>query len=249
MVDAKTVAQAIDAAAPFSEAMEWDNVGVLLDCGNKTGAVLFALDVTPETLQEAVRLDCGIIVTHHPVLKDPAKTFGARDMIVQAARMDISLVAAHTNFDVAAGGVNDTLCALLSIRDVEPLSDLGRGGRIDPMTEEDFARFVQARLGCDTVAVVSAGKEIEKVAVVGGSAGEYALIAADEGYDALVTGELKHHEALAAKVAGICVVCAGHHRTECPAMAELCRAVGEKLDGSAKCVLSRDGQDPFTYYV
>lgn len=249
MVDVKKVAQAVDEIAPFSLAMEWDNVGVLLDCGNETNGVLFALDVTPETLSEAKMLDCGILVTHHPVLVEPQKTFGARDMIVQAAKMNISLIAAHTCFDIADGGVNDTLCALLGLRDTQPLGVLGRGGKIDPLPEQEFVRYVQERLlGGDPVSVVSAGKQVERVAVAGGSAGDYALIAADAGYDALVTGELKHSAALAAKAAGICVVCAGHFRTENPAMERLCCGVAAQIGPHAKCVLSREGADPFKLY-
>lgn len=248
MVDARKVAQAIEKIAPESSAMEGDNVGVLLDCGNETNCVLFSLDVTPETLQEAVRLNCGILVTHHPVVMEPIRRFSVQDMIVQAARMGISLIAAHTSYDAARGGVNDVLCGLLGLRRVKPLGGLGRGGAITAMPEEEFAAYVKSRLGCDAIRVVPAGKEIKTVAVAGGSAGNYALLAAAEGYDALVTGELKHHEALAAKVAGVCVVCAGHFKTENPAMEHLRAAVGETLGRQAACVLSRDGADPFTYY-
>lgn len=249
MVDAWEVAEVIDKTAPFSAAMEWDNVGVLLDCGNQTDCVLFALDVTPETLLEAERLGCGVLVTHHPVVMEPIKVFGKRDMVVLAAQMGISLVAAHTCFDVADGGVNDVLCALLSLQDVRQVGELARGGLLaKPMSEEDFARYVKTRLDCETVSVVAIGREIQKVAVLGGSGGESALIAADAGYDALVTGEAKHHEALAAKTAGICVVCAGHFKTENPAMEYLRKETEAALGRRAACLLSRDGADPFTFF-
>lgn len=44
---------------------------------------------------------------------------------------------------------------------------------------------------------------LRTVAVVGGAGGDYALAAQAKGADAFVTGEVKHHEAIAAQQAGL----------------------------------------------
>lgn len=51
---------------------------------------------------------------------------------------------------------------------------------------------------------------------VGGAGGDYALAAQAKGADAFVTGEVKHHEAIAAQQAGLALYEAGHYHTELP---------------------------------
>ena len=60
--------------APVDTAMEFDNVGLLV--GNKDQYVrraLVALDITPEVVYEAERLECELIISHHPVIFAPLK--------------------------------------------------------------------------------------------------------------------------------------------------------------------------------
>ncbi len=247
MVHAGQIAEIIDRYAPFATAEAWDNCGLILDCGRETDGILFALDVSKATIEEAALLGCGILVTHHPPLIAPQKTFHHEDSMIYAAMRGISLITAHTCLDRAEGGVNDVLAQMLGLRDVAVFAELGRSGSIDAMPSEDFIRFVQGRIGTESPVCVDSGGEIRRVAVLGGGGGDYLEAAIREGCDAFVTGELKHHEALLAAQNGLCVVAAGHFQTEHPAMEKLCERVGQELGYSAKCFVSRDGQNPFRY--
>ena len=65
----------LETLAPKELACDWDNTGLQVGSSDKelTG-VYVALDATPETVQEAVRLGCSLLVTHHPLLFSPIRS-------------------------------------------------------------------------------------------------------------------------------------------------------------------------------
>lgn len=81
-------------------------------------------------------------------------------------------------------------------------------------TTEDFAAHIKEALGLSAVRCTAVSKMLRTVAVVGGAGGDYALAAQAKGADAFVTGEVKHHEAIAAQQAGLALYEAGHYHTE-----------------------------------
>ena len=75
----RTVAEIYEALArmaPPELAESWDNVGLLVDCGGAVKRALVCLDITPEVVKEAVARQCGLIVSHHPVIFSPLKRLG-----------------------------------------------------------------------------------------------------------------------------------------------------------------------------
>jgi len=247
MIDVKTVSDIVNEIAPYELAQGWDNCGVALDLGNETDKILFALDVSPDTIDEAARMGCGILVTHHPAMRAPQNKFCIDDSVIFAATKGVSLIAAHTCFDSADKGVTDHLCNILGLADVKKLDDITRGGTLEPMMCDEFIRYVKERLGCESVIAAPSQREIKRVAVAGGSAGDAVDVAIELGYDAVVTGEAKHHDALKAKAHGICLVCAGHFVTENPAVKILLDAVSARIGDTAQCILSECGSDPFVF--
>lgn len=249
MIDVKTMSKAVDIIAPYELALEGDNCGVTLDLGKKTDKILVALDATPETVAEAARLGCGILVSHHPAVYDPQKKFTAEDTVIQAARSGVSLVAAHTCYDAASGGVSDVLADAVGLKDIcEFGGGLGRGGIVSEMSCDDFIRHVKETLGCGTVFAVPADRAVKRVAIIGGSGGDYIGEAADNGYDAFVTGEVRYHVALSARSKRICLVAAGHYVTENPSIARLCELLQKQIGDTAQCVISKDCADPYKIY-
>ena len=103
------------AVAPQELALDWDNVGLLVDAGQPVDGVLTTLDITPAVVREAVENDCQLIVSHHPVIFHPLRTLAADDVPALLMKNGISAICMHTNLDAAPGGVNDTLCDILGI--------------------------------------------------------------------------------------------------------------------------------------
>ena len=248
MIATKQLYEIIDDIAPFSLAVDWDNVGILVDLKNETEKILFALDVTREVINEAASLGCGIIVSHHPVIFSGIKSLSESDAYVYAVKKGVSVISAHTNFDVAKGGVNDALCELLGFSS-QTVFHIGRGVKINKTTGSELAKTVKERLNLTSVGVINPKKTVERVAIVGGAGGDDIIFSAEEGFDALITGEIKHHEAVAAKELSLCVVAAGHFETESPAMAALSKAVQKKIGKSAECLVSKTSVSPYEYII
>lgn len=220
------VLRLIDGLAPFELAEPWDNVGLLAGAPDwPVEKVLCALDLRMEVLDEAKRIGAQLIVTHHPILfrgrKNLCESDGEGRLLCALVRSKIAMIAAHTNYDNAAPGVNDALAGVLGLRDAQPLES---GMRIGTIEETDFGTF------CDRVRSALKGparcygdlkRMIRRVAVLGGAGEDYARLAIDAGADVYVTGEMAYHKALDAVDNGLCVIEAGHAATEYPAISAL----------------------------
>lgn len=219
----QTVLDYLDSRAPFATAEAWDNVGLLVgNPADPVSRILVALDVTPGAVEAAVAVGANLMVTHHPVIFSPLPQLDSHSLPYRLAKAGISVIAAHTNLDKADGGVNDTLAARLGLTDVRPADDgMCRIGTLPAaITAAAFARHVATALGT-TVRITDANAAIRTVAVCGGSGGDFIEDSSCK-VDALVTGEVRHHQWLAAAQRGLTVVEAGHYATEAPVADTLC---------------------------
>ena len=241
--------------APLSLQEEWDNSGMQIDCGSKeVSRVLLALEVTNRVIDEAKREKCDMIVCHHPLLFAPVKQitpdFTVGSYILRLIKEGISVYAAHTCFDKAPGGNNDYLMKAIGCNFPEELAGgIARIGRLDkPVSFDEFISEVNAACGYEGLKIQGdSDREIRTFAVCTGAGGEYVYDAVREGADAYVSGDIKHHDAQAAKDLGICLIDAGHYGTEwqfVPNMAAQLRA-DERF--TAECLKSEAMANPFEY--
>lgn len=212
------VYEAIHAVADFSLQMSFDNAGLLVGDPNATvtGAVL-ALDVTGHVIDEAVAQKANLIVTHHPVIFHPMKHVTADTLVYRLIREGISVICAHTNLDIAPGGVNDVLAQKLELQQVTalPPENLLRVGMLRRgMTPPELAYFVKQKLDLPALRYCDGGVAVERVAVCGGSGGSELDAAIAAGCQAYVTGDVKHDGMLEAARRGITLIDAGHFGTE-----------------------------------
>ena len=212
--------------APEACKEHWDNVGFLVGRGEApVSRVLVALDLTEAVVAEAAELGCELIVTHHPlifggVLQVTDQTPVGRRLLALIER-GIALISMHTNLDCAKGGVNDRLAEVLGLHNVFTYEDgetagLIRIGETEPQTLPEFAAVVKKALRCPGLRLASAGRPVRRVAVGGGSCGEYAERLAAAGCDTFVTADLKYHQFADAGALGINLIDAGHFETEDP---------------------------------
>ena len=114
----------LDKIAPFSLQVSYDNSGVqFADLETKVISILLALDLTEEVLDEALKNDVNVILTHHPFIFSALKRITAQDnpLLFKAIIHKINLIAMHTNFDLAEGGLNDYIGNLLEIKKLAPI--------------------------------------------------------------------------------------------------------------------------------
>ncbi len=236
--------QLIERIAPMKLAEPWDNPGLQIgDSGQRIKKIFSALDPTPEALIHAADIDAQILFTHHPLIFKSVSRIEINaypgSILARAARRRISIVCAHTNLDVAKGGINDILANVLGLQDVEillpnalePSSGLGRVGNLPaPLAFDDFMADVMERLGTDHIQLAGPTKKsIRRVAVVGGSGGSLLPHAVRRGADVLLTGDIGHHTALEAKFLDIALIDGGHFHTEKIAFRIFCNTLGDSL--------------------
>ena len=246
MASVNDIYRLFDQFAPFKTQMDFDNAGLLVgDRNGKVSKVLLSLDITLPVIEEAVAWGSELIVSPHPVIFNPVKSVLAGDptgdKLMALIRNNISAICAHTNLDVAVGGVNDALAAALELENVEVFlpegtDEQGRpyglgcvGTTGAPCDFIAFAEKVKKNLKAEGLRFVDSGRKIHRVAVGGGACGSCLHDAWKMGCDVLVTSDVKYDVFLDAKALGISLIDAGHFSTEnvvLPVMEEIIKNSG-----------------------
>lgn len=104
--------------------MENDPIGLAIGTLNKNVTkVLVTLDVTDAVADEAIEKGCQLIIAHHPPifrkLSNLRTDNPAGKLYEKLIKNDIAVYAAHTNLDVATGGVNDLLAEALELESIQ----------------------------------------------------------------------------------------------------------------------------------
>lgn len=117
-----------------------------------------------------------------------------------------------------------------------PDRSAGAGRRLvldQPATLSDLAERLKRHLGIPVVNVAAAhdsGVRVSRIGVCPGSGAALAPVAAADGCEVFITGEMKHHEVLAALHRGMSVILAGHTNTERGYLPILAGRLAEVLD-------------------
>lgn len=102
----------------------------------------------------------------------------------------------------------------------EPIRKLGAGRRLvldQPVMMDELVNRLKSHLDKSRIRYINSTPDdhlFSTIAVVPGSGGSFASLARQEGCDLLITGEMTHHELLAANHSGLSVLLAGHTNTE-----------------------------------
>lgn len=114
---------AINSFAPFKLQENWDNAGLIVgDMQSEVKTAVLALDITNPVIQEAAKFNAQLIISHHPVIFNAIKRVPSNSPVYNLAKNNMSAICAHTNLDIAKGGVNTVLADILGIKDTVPLS-------------------------------------------------------------------------------------------------------------------------------
>ena len=236
----KEIFDYINSFAPFNTQCEWDNSGLLIgNFKNEINKIGFALDATNETVLDAARNNCDLIITHHPIIFNPLKSVDNNSPVYLAIRNNINVLCAHTCLDKSEPGVNTVLAEVLGLKNIKAFNsdtdaNMCHIGDIETVTAKELSKIISDKLN-GPVIYADADKPINKVAVCGGAAGDYLYEAIDNGADAFITGEVKHHEFISAKELGLSIFCAGHFETENPVIPYLKKMIENKF--KIECII------------
>lgn len=232
MVKIRKIVDIMEKLAPSCTQADFDNSG--FQAGSmeaETDKVLCALELSGRVIDMAARQGAGLIITHHPLIFRPLSEVTSQSyegkLLLKLLREGIALYSSHTPLDACAGGVNDCLCELIGLHDVEgfyPQSMLNgrtvyccRIGNIAPEGLKSLAGRIGKTLHSSFVRYSRGQKDsAAKIAVCSGSGSGMTDEVIASGADTFVTGELKYHDMLKLKAAGVSCIEAGHYHTEQP---------------------------------
>ncbi|MCR3956539.1 MAG: Nif3-like dinuclear metal center hexameric protein [Gudongella sp.] len=125
---ASEIIRKIEQWAPEGLVDSWDNTG--FQVGNPDqdiSGILVSMDVTDGVIQRAIEQNHNMVITHHPFIFKPMDNLifkGYRGSLLRRIiENGIIIYSAHTNLDLAEGGINDRLAQLFEMRNFKILSN------------------------------------------------------------------------------------------------------------------------------
>ncbi len=232
-MDVRTLLNGLLDRFPLEDAESWDKPGLTVgDPDDLVRGVAVALDPTPENIEAAHRTGANVLVTHHPLWisapeslsPDPCLSGYAGRAAYTAARLGVSVLSFHTNLDrsLEARALLPQMMGLASAASLEhpDRPDLpGLGALCEPIEPIALAglagRAKAAFGGCPRV-WGEADKKVGRVAVLGGSLGEFGVAASELGADVVIAGEAGYHVCQDVLERGTSLILLGHDRSEAP---------------------------------
>lgn len=218
---------------PLQNACDFDNVGLLVgDAQAVVTKAVVCLDCDIDTVSYAKSVGANLIITHHPVIFNGLKSVKKGSVVYELVGGGISVISMHTNLDIAVGGVTEKLCESIGFEDVKPFTThdgfLIREAKCKIGDSDALAKHIKLCLG-GAVRYVGTCRQIRRVLVCSGSGGSYLDDAVENGYDALITADVKHNVFIDAVNNGVAVFDAGHYQTENVIVKPLCEQLTEKF--------------------
>ncbi|KGF18431.1 NGG1p interacting factor 3 protein, NIF3 [Prevotella sp. S7-1-8] len=269
----KEVVSALERFAPLPLQADFDNAGLQVGLTEaEVSGALLCLDVTEQIVDEAVRLGCNLIVSHHPLIFRKLSCVCGADYvqraIIKAIKNDVAIVSMHTNMDSAWGGVNCKIAEKMGLENLRffgkqrevavpgdtdgdrPVMVRGGDGVIGefakPMAADDFVTMLKRVFDVECLMTNQLlRREIRKVAICGG-AGSFLLgEAIGEGADAFVTGEMGYHDYFGHEQQ-IQIAVMGHYQSE-QYTNEVFRDIVQDACHGVPCHMAKTNTNPIIY--
>ena len=259
---ANELAEIIELRYPKSLAVEWDVVGFVTNNSNiEVNNILLTIDVTEEVVLEAIGKSVDLIISHHPLILDPDEISDIQIKRIEIRKRleekNIALYVAHTNADIAQGGVNDSLAKVIGLQNVEAfgVEKMGRKGNLVPqLTLKDFVNHLKDKLPQVKSSIQVSGNldsKISKVTLCGGSGSSLLEEVRKTDVDVFVTADLKHHAVSDNEnMNGPALVSVSHWASEWTWLPELKQQLETDLGHkqlNAKVFISEISTDPWNF--
>lgn len=214
MAEVDKIIKEIEKFAPLETAQAWDNSGWQINLGIKeTKKILLALDVTEKTVDEAVNNKCDLIISHHPVFFSPIKSITS-PFIIKAIKHNIQIYSAHTNLDMAKGGVSDKLAEKCGFKNTNSVFEFVRFIQFkQPQNFRELTEKIKNNFDIELLKVVNPKrKTYNSIAFCPGAGADFIEPLESLQTDVFITGDVKHHNALNA--GKMTVIDLGHFNSE-----------------------------------
>lgn len=242
------IVKEIEKTAPKHLAEDFDNVGLLLgDSDAEVKKVLLCLDADENTAIEGAKKGVDMIISHHPLIFNPIKTLefskSQSKCMKTLIKSDIAVYSAHTNMDIAKGGLNDLFAEKLSL---EVIGDLAEGeiacGRIceDNLTMAEMIERVKKAYNLSSVRYSgSLDKKIKRIALCTGSGRGLTADAINKKADLYITGDLTYSDVRNLLENGVSYIEVEHFTSEI-SVTEIFKGIIEKAFPDVEILISEE---------
>jgi len=253
---------------PTAGSEPWDAPGLVVGSPDqKVSRLHLMVDVTSESVDEALSHGADLIIAHHPLLlrgvTSVAESTYKGHIVSKLIRANCALYSAHTNADVVPSGTSHRLASLLGLEDSTPIvpglvagHGIGRVGNLKtPISLYNLALQLGDILPATAVGPVVAGdpeRTVSRIALCAGAGDSLLDEDAVRTSDVYITSDMRHHPASefleqSALHGGPALINISHYSAEWlwleVAQAELAHALGVEV------VVSELNTDPWSFQV
>ena len=247
--------------APKEHAEDFDNVGLIIgDFESKINKAIITLDTTDEVIDEAIRNECNLIITFHPLIFEPLKAINTQGrvqkLIIKAINNNINIYAIHTNLDNNPTGVNYQICKKLKLENLnflipnELIEGIGMGMFGDlkkSYDEKSFIDYIKSNMKLSFIRHSKfLNKSVKSIAVLGGSGSFGIEKALEKKTDCFITSDLKYHDFFKANNQ-ILLIDIGHYESEKFTKELIFNYLKKKIPKFA-CIIAKTNTNPVNYF-
>jgi len=198
---------------------DYGPMGMQVVGADQVEKVVCGVSASRELFERAAGAGAQLVLVHHGLFwENEPRTVDRRmkGRLQALFAADLTLAAYHLALDAHPEVGNNVLLAREIGLEVErPFAEIGVGGPLPGgVPVDELVSRVARAVGREPLVFAEGPDRVERAAVVTGGAARHLPEAAQQGYDALVTGEAAEPTMMTARELGIHFVAAGHYATE-----------------------------------
>ncbi|MGL4951487.1 MAG: Nif3-like dinuclear metal center hexameric protein [Mycoplasma sp.] len=178
----------------------WDNSKLELFSNEEIKNIVISLDITNDSINEAINSNANLIIVHHPLFIDDLDNTNSipASLYSKLKSNNINAIYIHTPIDKYEFGLNAILLKELNLCTIKPGNDTNDfyvAILKDSMKLKEFAIFVKEKYKLSSVSYLTKfeNNEINKIAICSGSGGSLLEEVAKIDVDVFLTGDIKYH--------------------------------------------------------
>jgi dinuclear metal center YbgI/SA1388 family protein len=242
MPNRKQIIQFCEEYLKVADFSDYCKNGLQVEGRPEVNKIITGVSFSKELVEKAIEKQADMILVHHGLfgnhLGEPVQIKGfMRGRLKLLLGNDINLAGFHLPLDAHPEiGNNISLARQFGLNDLEEF-DIGFIGELPEETDfTELDRRVKEKLDTDTYTIQAGPAKCRRVAVCSGGASPRFQLAAEQGADTYISGDIRESEVRAMEETGINFINAGHYNTEKLGIYNLGELLKEKFNIEAEFI-------------